>query len=180
MAAETCTVRVHMNNLFGRPAGGAVSGEIHGARDVRTDRRASAVAGRRRRAIPMRGAGRRSRSIWRPALPGSRPPRLHGLRHALPGRPRPHTRLRGRVLPPWFPPIAWASCWGMSWCTKSRTCCRASAATPRQGVMKAHWDIPDFRAMEVHPLPFDELDVLLIHAGARRSTVGEPLTSANE
>ena len=49
-----------------------------------------------------------------------------------------------------------------------------------QGVMKARWGIPDFRAMEVHPLPFDELDVLLIHAGVRRSTVGEPLTSANE
>ena len=38
-----------------------------------------------------------------------------------------------------------------------------------QGVMKAHWDTPDFRAMEVHPLPFDDLDVLLIHAGAKRS-----------
>jgi hypothetical protein len=49
-----------------------------------------------------------------------------------------------------------------------------------QGVMKAHWDIPDFRAMQMHPLPFDDLDVLLIHAGVRRSTVGEPLASANE
>ena len=49
-----------------------------------------------------------------------------------------------------------------------------------QGVMKAHWDIPDLRAMEVHPLPFDDLDVLLIHAGVRRSAGGEPLTAANE
>jgi len=49
-----------------------------------------------------------------------------------------------------------------------------------EGVMKARWNIPDFRAMEAHPLPFDRLDVLLIHAGVRRSTVGEPLASANE
>ncbi len=49
-----------------------------------------------------------------------------------------------------------------------------------QGVMKARWDAPDFRAMVVHPLPFDDLDVLLIHAGVRRSPIGEPLASANE
>jgi hypothetical protein len=37
-----------------------------------------------------------------------------------------------------------------------------------RGVMKAHWDTPDLRAMEVHPLPFDEQDVLLLHAGIKR------------
>jgi hypothetical protein len=48
-----------------------------------------------------------------------------------------------------------------------------------RGVMKAHWDTPDFRAMEVHPLPFDDQDVQLIHAGAKRSKASS-LTSTGE
>ena len=48
------------------------------------------------------------------------------------------------------------------------------------GVMKAHWDTPDFRAMEVHPLPFDDQDVLLIHAGAKRPKASASLTSPSE
>ena len=48
-----------------------------------------------------------------------------------------------------------------------------------QGVMKAHWDTPDFRAMEVHPLPFDDQDVILIHAGAKRPKASA-LTSTGE
>ena len=48
-----------------------------------------------------------------------------------------------------------------------------------QGVMKAHWDTPDFRAMEVHPLPFDDDDVLLIHASAKRPKAST-LTSTGE
>jgi hypothetical protein len=48
-----------------------------------------------------------------------------------------------------------------------------------QGVMKAHWDTPDFRAMEVHTLPFDEQDVQLIHAGAKRPKAST-LTSTGE
>jgi hypothetical protein len=46
--------------------------------------------------------------------------------------------------------------------------------------MKAHWDTPDFRAMEVHPLPFDDEDVLLIHAGAKRPKANSPLTPPSE
>jgi hypothetical protein len=54
-----------------------------------------------------------------------------------------------------------------------------SRHSPR-GVMKAHWDTPDFRAMEVHPLPFDDQDVLLIHAGIKRSPGSAPLTPPSE
>jgi len=50
--------------------------------------------------------------------------------------------------------------------------------SPR-GVMKAHWDTPDFRAMEVHPLPFDDQDVVLIHASAKRPKPRTP-TSTGE
>jgi hypothetical protein len=49
-----------------------------------------------------------------------------------------------------------------------------------RGVMKAHWDTPDFRAMEVHPLPFDDRDVELIHAGTKRSRASAPLTPTSE
>ena len=54
-----------------------------------------------------------------------------------------------------------------------------SRHSPR-GVMKAHWDTPDFRAMEVHPLPFDDQDVLLIHAGIKRPAASAPLTPTSE
>jgi hypothetical protein len=49
-----------------------------------------------------------------------------------------------------------------------------------EGVMKARWSTQDFRAMEAHALRFDGLDVLLIHAGIRRPSAGEPLTGSNE
>jgi hypothetical protein len=54
-----------------------------------------------------------------------------------------------------------------------------SRHSPR-GVMKAHWDTPDFRAMEVRPLPFDEQDVLLIHAAAKRTPANGSVTPTSE
>ena len=39
------------------------------------------------------------------------------------------------------------------------------------GIMKAHWDPRDFRAMDSHPLPFASIDVLLLQAaGATQSS----------
>ena len=39
------------------------------------------------------------------------------------------------------------------------------------GIMKAHWDARDFRAMQSHPLPFASRDVLLLEAaGANPSS----------
>ena len=108
---------------------------------------------------------------WRPDCPRPTDP-TQWLTPRLTRKAAPAYTSSWHVLPPWFPPIAWASCWDMSWCMRSRTCCRVCSRHSGQGVMKAHWDIPDFRAMQMHPLPFDELDVLLIHAGARRSTGG--------
>jgi len=40
------------------------------------------------------------------------------------------------------------------------------------GVMKAHWDSGDFRAMESRPLPFAPLDVLLLQTAATHKTQG--------
>ena len=49
-----------------------------------------------------------------------------------------------------------------------------------RGVMKAHWDTPDFRAMEVHPLPFDDAG-RPINTCRRQATQGQrALTPASE
>ena len=48
------------------------------------------------------------------------------------------------------------------------------------GVMKAHWDLGDFRAMESRALPFAPLDVLLLQgAGAGRQASASALATAN-
>ena len=47
------------------------------------------------------------------------------------------------------------------------------------GVMKAHWDAADFRAMESRPLPFDPLDVLLLQAvGTGKGATADTLAAA--
>ena len=178
MGAETCTVRVHVNNLFVAPPAA-----LFQAKSV-----AREMFGRIGVQVQWQGTAARDTDAgcWPPVeidleagLPEADRP--DSMAYATPyaeGRARIHVFV-ARVAS-MVPANRMGILLGHVLVHEITHVLQGVSRHSGQGVMKAHWDIPDFRAMEVHPLPFDDLDVLLIHAGVRRSTVGEPLTSANE
>jgi hypothetical protein len=178
MGAETCTVRVHMNNLPVAPPAALFQAKTL----VRE------MFGRIGVQVQWQGPTTRDTEVgcWPPVevdleagLPGA--DRAGSMAYAMPyqeGRARIHVFV-GQVAS-MVPANRMGILLGHVLVHEITHVLEGVSRHSGQGVMKAHWDIPDFRAMEAHALPFDDLDVLLIHAGVRRSTVGEPLTSANE
>jgi hypothetical protein len=92
-AAEACTVGVRVHNTFAVPPGAlflakSMAGEMFARIGVQVQWQGGAVR-------------ESERGCWRPieiyleAGRRERPPGLDGLYDALPGRRRPHTRLRG-------------------------------------------------------------------------------------
>jgi hypothetical protein len=178
MGAETCMVRVHVNNLFVAPPAAlfqakSVAREMFGRIGVQVRWQGTAP-------------GDSDAGCWPPVeidleagLPGADRP--DSMAYATPyaeGRSRIHVFV-GRVAS-MVPANRIGILLGHVLVHEITHVLQGVSRHSGQGVMKAHWDIPDFRAMQVRPLPFDDLDVLLIHAGVRRSTGGEPLTAANE
>ena len=178
MAAETCTINAHMNNLSVVPPAALFQAKSL-AREM--------FAGI---GVPVHWQGPTPRDTdagcWLPVeidfdagLPGTdRPGSMAYAMPYLEGRVRIHVFV-GRVAS-MVPANRMGILLGHVLVHEITHVLQGVSRHSEEGVMKARWNIPDFRAMEAHPLPFDRLDVLLIHAGVRRSTVGEPLASANE
>jgi hypothetical protein len=177
-AAETCTVGVRIHNLVTAPPGAlfrakSLAGEMFGRIGVELQWQGG-------------GTGDTGRACWPPIeiyLEGGSPgaDRPDSMAYAMPyleGGTRIHVFVdrvaamvpAGRVGTLLGHVLVHEITHGLE---------GISRHSPR-GVMKAHWDTPDFRAMEVHPLPFDEQDVILIHAAAKRTPASGSLTPTSE
>jgi hypothetical protein len=176
-AAETCTVGVRVHNLSVAPPGAlfrakTVAGEMFGQIGVQVEWQGGAV----------RETGK---ACWRPieifleaGLPGADRP--ESMAYTMPYR-EGGARIYVFVdrIAAMVPPTHVGTLLGHVLVHEITHGLQGVSRHSAQGVMKAHWDTPDFRAMEVHTLPFDEQDVQLIHAGAKRPKAST-LTSVGE
>jgi hypothetical protein len=177
-AAETCTVGVRIHNLVIAPPGAlfhakSVAGEMFGRIGVQ---------------VQWRGNGVResNKDCWQPI-------EIY-LAAGRPGADRPDSMAYTMIyreggariyvfvdrVAAMVPPVRIGTLLGHVMVHEITHGLQGVSRHSARGVMKAHWDTPDFRAMEVHPLPFDDEDVLLIHAGAKRPKANSPLTPPSE
>jgi hypothetical protein len=176
-AAETCAVGVRIHNLSVAPPGAlfrakSVAGEMFGPIGVQVQWQGGAVR-------------ERGESCWPPievylqaSTPiGDRPGSMAYTMPYLEGGARIYVfvdRVAAMVPPGRVGPLL-----GHVLVHEITHGLQGMSRHSALGVMKAHWDTPDFRAMEVHTLPFDEEDVQLIHAAAKRPKAST-LTSTGE
>ena len=177
-AAETCTVGVRIHNLVIAPPGAlfhakSMAGEMFGRIGVQ---------------VQWQGGGVResSKDCWRPieiyleaGTPGADRP--DSMAYTMPYR-EGGARIDIFVdrVAAMVPPGRIGTLLGHVLVHEITHGLQGVSRHSAHGVMKAHWNTPDFRAMEVHPLPFDDQDVLLIHAGAKRPKASAPFTPPSE
>jgi len=164
-AAETCTVGVRIHNLVIAPPGAlfqakSMAGEMFGRIGVQ---------------VQWQGGGvETGKACWPPieiyleaGSPGADRP--ESMAYTMPYR-EGGARIYVFVdrVAAMVPPVRIGTLLGHVMVHEITHGLQGVSRHSARGVMKAHWDTPDFRAMEVHPLPFDDQDVLLIHAGAKR------------
>jgi hypothetical protein len=177
-AAEACTVGVRVHNSFAAPPGAlflakSMAGEMFARIGVQVQWQGGAVR-------------ESERGCWRPieikleaGLPGADRP--DSMAYAMPygeGGARIHVFV-GQVAA-MVPANRMGTLLGHVLVHEMTHLLQGVSRHSARGVMKAHWDASDLRAMEVHPLPFDDQDVVLIHAGTKRSAASAPPTPTSE